>query len=843
MAIKVGISRHGGRRALYGLLVCAVPVVWSTGSVVTVHAAPGQGNEDSIAVTGAVTNITSGPSSLGMTPTFSQSIHDYVIHCAAGTNQVTFTVTATSGTTTTQRRLVENQPEIVQGADPSNPSAPYWIRCLPHDFPTIAATATGAGPTPGYYFTGNISEPVGSPVDPYAMVLDTNGTPVWYQSTPTSATNVQLLPNDNLSWSPVNGPGIGATPGVGFQLFNLDTQTTQKVPSPIQPPDLHELLQLPNGDRMELATPVVQCHSCFVTPPWPVNINSFVDCVVQEVDTSGNLVWSWDAKDHIGINENRIALVVPINGQNVADAYHCNSIDVDLTAVDPSAPANPRSDDVLISLRNTSAVYRINRANTAKANQILWKLGGQPTDPAPQDGEPVLTVSGDSEWPISGQHDARFQSGGGVSLFDDHTGGTGAARAVQYHVTTGISIPTAVAGLTYNAPDGTTSNATGSFRRYGGTGGDNVVGWGFHTNPVMSEVDDAMNPLLTFSFGDGTSNTHPNVFEYRFLKLPLTAVNINLLRHAVGPPHPSSAPKSVHFAALDPAHGASAVGVSDSSLWFEKSLGGNTLGPPQVGATGNPFFGSIGTYFGDLGGTQKQASAIAINEQSIWVEPNTGNDMFGAPLSGESGNPFVGAVGTYVADLDNRHQVSAIAVDASSVWIEPNLGNNTFGPPQFAGGGQPFSGSVGTYVADIDGTGKASIIAVDASSIWIEHNNGNDTFGPPQFAGGGNFSGNVGTYVADIDGAGKASIIAVNTSSVWIEKNQGNDTFGAPQFAEGEVPFAGTVGTYVADLNGDGHSSVIAVNPSSISVERNQGNDTFSSPQSAVSSGPFYGTH
>jgi Arylsulfotransferase (ASST) len=834
------------RLASFGVLVCVLPILWSTTAVVPVRAAPGPGNEDSIILaSGSVTNITSSP--LATTPTFSQSIHDYVIHCASGTNSITFTVTATSGTITATRNLVENQPEIVQGADPSNTSGPqaqYWIRCLPSDFPTI--TASGSGASPGYYFTGNINVLASGPTpNPYAMILDSNGTPVWYQSTPTSATNVQLLANDTLAWSPVNGPGVGATPGEGYQLFNLDTMTTQAVPSPIQPPDLHELLQLPNGDRMELATPVVQCPGCFASPPWNVPttppgsndgpISSFVDCVVQEIDASGNLVWSWDAQNHIGLNENKLAVVVQINNHNVADAYHCNSIDVDPTAT------NPRNGDVLVSLRNTSALYRINRANTGIVNgQILWKLGGLGTDPAPKDHEPVLTVSGDPEWPISGQHDARFQSGGDVSLFDDHTGGSGAARAVQYHVTAGIATPTAALDWTYNAPDGTPSQAAGSFRRYGGTGGDNVIGWGFHSNPMMSEVNDAGTPLLTFSFNNG-------IFEYRFLKLPLSAVNINLLRHAAGPPRPSDAPqagpvKTVHFGALDSSHGASAVEVGDSSLWLEKSLGGDTLGPPQVGATSNPFFGSIGTYMADLDGTPKKASAVAVDESSIWVEPNLGNDTFGPPQFGGGGQPFYGAVGTYVADIDGTHKSSAIAVDASSVWIEPNTGSDTFGPPQFAGGGQPFYGSVGTYLADIDGSGKASIIAVDDSSIWIEHNNGNDTFGPPQFAGGGHFFGSVGTYVADIDGSGKASIIAVDDSSIWIEHNNGNDTFGPPQFAGGGH-FFGNVGTYVADIDGAGKASIIAVNASNVWIEKNQGNDTFSSPQPAVSSGPFYGTH
>jgi hypothetical protein len=820
-----------------------MPVLCSTGSMVTVHAAPGPGNEDSILVTGQVTSITTSPS---MSPAFATDIYDYVIHCTSGTNSITFTVNGTA----IPKTLVENQPEIVQGN-----GAPYWIRCLPHDFPPITANRTGTVP-PGYYFTGSLSAVASPPwpaayPTPYAMILDTNGTPVWYQAaaygSAAGATNVQLLPNDTLAWSPINGPGVGATPGVGYRLFNLDTQTTQPQPSPVQPPDLHELLQLPNGDRMELATPTLSCGTDTTTCPFGTGTffngstnhvinHSYVDCIVQEVGPSGNLVWSWDAKDHVDFMENKIQNAVSISSQLYADVYHCNSIDVD-----------PTGSDVLVSLRDTSAVYNINRAS----GKITWKLSGADTPgskPGP-DNEKVLTIQNDTypDKTISGQHDARFESGGDVSLFDDHTNcsmpstcpASGAARGVQYHIDN--TAHTATVDWSYAAPDGNSSAATGSFRRYA-TGNDNVIGWGFHSSPtnvMMSEVDGSQpaNPLLTFSFPAG-------LYEYRFIKVQTLPFDINLLRQNAGVPHPSSAPQSVHFAKLDgTGSGASAVEVSDSSIWLEKNLGNNTFGPPQVGATNGPFYGNIGTYVADIDGLG-HASAIAVNTTDTWIERDTGNDTFGLPQQAVGGVPFYGSVGTYVADLDGAGKASVIAVNSNNVWIEKNQGNDTFRLPQQAAGGVPFYGSVGTYVADLDGSGKASLIAVNSNNIWIERNLGNDTFGPPhQAVGGVPFYGGVGTYVADLDGHGKASVIAVNSNNVWIEKNQGNDTFGFPQSAGSGAPFFGGVGTYVADIAGSGHSSLLAVNSNSIWIEKNLINDTFGAPQPAAGISPFYGTH
>jgi hypothetical protein len=830
---------------VYALLVCATPVLWSTGSAVSVQAAPGPGNEDGILVTGSVTNITS--STLAMSPGFSPGTHDYVIHCASGTNVITFTVIAGGTTTTVTKNLVENQPEIVQGS-----GEPYWIRCLPHDFPPITATATNGGPSPGYYFTGTIITNATYPT-PYAMILDTNGTPVWYQAASygpnlAGATNVELLPNDTLAWSPINGPGVGATPGQGYLLFNLDTQTRVQQPSPVQPPDLHELIQLPNGDRMELATPTRSCGNGTPTVACPfggptffntVTNSSYVDCVVQEVGPSGNLVWSWDAKDHINFRENQIQNAVMIGGNPYADVYHCNSIDFD-----------PTSRDVMISLRNTSAVYDINHATST----IRWKLGGTGNTAPLPDSEVNLAIT-DAEGTISGQHDARFESasvpgGTDVSLFDDHTTcppppnstcpPAAPARGVQYHIIyTSGSTGTAVRTFNYPAPDGNPSAATGSFRRYGGTGGDNVIGWGFHggLGLTMTEVNNAMQPLLTFTFPNG-------LYTYRVQKVATLPFDINLLRQTAGVPHPSSAPQLAHFAKLDgTTHGASAVEVSDSSIWLEKNLGNDTFGRPQLGATNGPFFGNVGTYVADIDGAGK-ASAIAVNTTDTWIEKNQGNDTFGPSTQAAGGVPFYGNVGTYVADLDGSGKGSLIAVNTTDTWIEHNLGNDHFGPPQRAAGGVPFSGGIGTYVADLDGSGKASLVAVNSNNIWIEHNLGNDTFGPPQQAAGGvPFNGAVGTYVADLDGSGKASVIAANGNSVFIEKNQGNDTFGSPQFAGSGPPFFGADGTYVADLDGTGKASLAAVNGNNIWIEKNQGNDTFGGPQLGVSAGPFYGRH
>ncbi len=104
-------------------------------------------------------------SPLALVPSFSPSISDYTVRCTGASNALTVTVTDTSGSQTATLDVAPDQEISVWGQ--------YWVRCLPTDFPPITVTrpTSGSGPTPGYYLVNNGT---------YGIVLDTNGTPVWY---------------------------------------------------------------------------------------------------------------------------------------------------------------------------------------------------------------------------------------------------------------------------------------------------------------------------------------------------------------------------------------------------------------------------------------------------------------------------------------------------------------------------------------------------------------------------------------------------------------------------------------------------------------------------------------
>jgi Arylsulfotransferase (ASST) len=499
-------------------------------AMVTAGVAQAGGSADAVTVQvhgGTLGDISSSP--LSLTPAFAPTITDYVLRCQSGTNTIQLTLTAVRGgsinvgakrgsSVTIQRTLVENQALVVSASRPQTSDGggvddvsdnskrgrvQYWIRCLPHDFPQLSVTKAGT-PPPGWYLTGNLFPVAGSGT--YAMVLDGNGTPVWYRAAGPNVFNVTLLPDGTIAWGNQAGPGFGVDPAGAFEDFNFTTRVISFIAAAVPPTDFHELHPTSNGHLMMLSTPLrtgVDMSALGLSTTGTV-----VDCVVQEVDREGRAVWQWRASDHISVAESSVKPVaIQVGSVFAYDIFHCNSIDTD-----------PASGNVLLSSRHTNAVYLINKVTGA----IVWKMGGNAPN---HDHAQILTIKGDPEGGFLAQHDARFRPGGDISLFDNHTWDAGfAARGVEYHIDTAAGTASLV--WSYQSPDGQNSAATGTFRRMAG-GNDNVIGWGIKKNALFTEVDAAGRVMMevTFSRGD---------VAYRVIKVPAASLDRDLLRATAG---------------------------------------------------------------------------------------------------------------------------------------------------------------------------------------------------------------------------------------------------------------------------------------------------------------------
>ena len=168
------------------------------------------------------------------------------------------------------------------GASTGSAACPTTFR------PSRSRPIQSAGaPTPGWYLLNS---------GPYAMALDTNGTPVWYTRAATIIDVDALTPN-TISFVPdATTPfGYGSTE---FAIHDLAAGTVTTVEAVGSATDDHELRLLPNGDHLLLTYPFESGVDLTGLQAFGAG-ETIADCEIQEVDPTGSLVWSWRATDHI----------------------------------------------------------------------------------------------------------------------------------------------------------------------------------------------------------------------------------------------------------------------------------------------------------------------------------------------------------------------------------------------------------------------------------------------------------------------------------------------------------------------------------------------------------------
>jgi hypothetical protein len=486
--------------------------------------------------------------SLTLVPPFLPNIHDYYVQCAAGTNSVTVSMTASPGA---ESRLLqpsqshaspkqslalavsENQ-AIVASATRGTASTEYWVRCLPHNFqPTRMTKHPDAGAaTPGYYLVGAESAPV-SGAPPYAMVVDSNGVPVWYYRQPqtlpfetsTGVFDVDTTVDGAISFIPWHSAGFLSP----FEIHQLSPLKTTSVTAKGVALDPHELRPLSNGNFL-LFTDAIQggidLTGFGIKGPdgGTFGPNSdILPCNILEVDREGDLVWKWVGTDHFDAVKDSTLPELGKGPGNIyaADPFHCNAIDVE-----------PSTGNLLVSARNMDSIFYIERSS----GKVLWKMGGATYTKDKATYVPVAD-------PFFRQHDARLQPGwseacggkGQISLFDDHSAPVRTiqsppSRAVVYDVNVGAgggSCGSAGATVAWQRAGSISSWLMGSFRIL--KDGSRIIGWGYGGQAalVFTEVDADGNDLLDFYFTDGS-------WSYRSIKVPLAAFDLDTLRRTAG---------------------------------------------------------------------------------------------------------------------------------------------------------------------------------------------------------------------------------------------------------------------------------------------------------------------
>ena len=288
---------------------------------------------------------------------------------------------------------VAHQASVSQKQFPTNPGDPSAVQhylSAPSLTPSTVRITTAARPgaAPGDLFLA----PYQGRGSPGPMIADQQGRLVWFHRLPAgeAATNFQLQQYEG---HPVLTWWQGRILQVGFgqgedELFNGSYQHVATVRAGNgYHADLHEIRLTPEGTAWIDAFDPIKMN---LSKVHGVANGVLTDSVVQEVDVKTGLVmWEWHALGHVPIGESFNA--VP----KIAypwDYIHINS-------ADPGS-----SGDVLLSARNMWTLYDVD----LQSGSIRWRLGGRHSSFKLGPGVPFY-------W----QHDAEFQPGGLISVFDN----------------------------------------------------------------------------------------------------------------------------------------------------------------------------------------------------------------------------------------------------------------------------------------------------------------------------------------------------------------------------------------------------------------------------------------
>ncbi len=344
----------------------------------------------------------------------------------------------------------------------------FRVRCLPADFPAWRFERLGDIP-PGLFA---VSFRASRDSRPWVIVFDHEGVPRWWYSPGTRALWAQVLHDGTISWARSFGDGYGLDPRMAHEIRSPAGELLRLVRTRGPIIDGHELRELGSGNFLvgSYVPETADLRRFCARPPrercGPAQA-ALVSAEVQELDPRGRLLWHWNSRGEIALEETgrwwRNVLSNPRRRLQRAafDPLHINSIE-------------PRgAGEVVISTRHTDAVYGIRRST----GEIRWKLGGSKTADS-------LRIAGDpARKLLGGQHDARIADDGSLSIYDNGKDRPRRPRVVFYRLDLERGRATYLGQL--NDPAVRASHCCGSARQL--EDGGWLVSWG--DNPLVTAFD------------------------------------------------------------------------------------------------------------------------------------------------------------------------------------------------------------------------------------------------------------------------------------------------------------------------------------------------------------------
>ena len=397
-----------------------------------------------------------------LTPSFSRAVPNYTTTCVGSsirlgasvlpaTSVQIGTAAAKKGSRTTVVKLAPSKRIIVKITEGGSTTT-HSIRCTPTDFPKLVSR----GQMPGSVQLATIEDISGRIGNggksiAYAVIVDRFGVPIWWRKFDTSLVNFFTTSEGKLAFGRSNGP-------LEFRDF------TGRLVSSITPAggkaDAHEAIPAGGGNwylGQHSGRSAIDLSGVGLGKS-----ENVYDSIITKTTPAGASLWSWNSATHFSTDELLLPQINVLTTGRYVDVAHINSF------------ADDGQGGLIVSARNTSAVYRVNLSD----GSIDWKLGGTPTAQS-------LTVLGDTDIGLQhnllGQHDARPLPDGTITIFDNGsstsrygTVETRSPRALRVRIDPLARTATVIEVL--RDSEITTSSCCGNARRF--SDGSWLIAWG-----------------------------------------------------------------------------------------------------------------------------------------------------------------------------------------------------------------------------------------------------------------------------------------------------------------------------------------------------------------------------
>jgi hypothetical protein len=187
-------------------------------------------------------------------------------------------------------------------------------------------------------------------VNNHLVVMRTDGTIIDQREGSGNYGIVKNVAQDTLLFQgePQTTTGANSAPIYAAHIWNVATNTTQDYPNVLSH---HDIEYDPAANTfLGLQEYVKQ-----------IGVNSYLMDKIVELDTQGNVLWSWDVYDHIPLSQ-----ISPLNetsiigGQTVMDFTHANAL-----------LWEPNNNIIYLNARNMNTFYKINQTT----GDIIWSCG------------------------------------------------------------------------------------------------------------------------------------------------------------------------------------------------------------------------------------------------------------------------------------------------------------------------------------------------------------------------------------------------------------------------------------------------------------------------------------